>query len=95
MNTIPQDVTELYMIVKDAPLLKRLLQTKGISARSMAGSLGWKSHSYMNRILNGEATTVTPEVAMQIAYVLQVPVDLVFVPRVPGDAGQNARKGAA
>lgn len=85
---------ELYMIVKDAELLRRLLQTKGISARSLSTSIGWSSHSYANRILSGQVRTVTPEAAMKIAYILQVPVDLIFTPRVSGNAEHDVRKSA-
>lgn len=83
------------MIVKDADLLRRLLETKGITARQLARDMGWASHSYVNRILSGQVRTVKPDAAVKIAYLLQVPVDLVFVPRVPGNAGRNVRQGVA
>lgn len=84
-----QLVTELYMLVNDADLLRRLLKTKGFTARQLSRQMGWKSHSYLNRVLSGDVRTVTPDVAVKIAYLLQVPVDLIFVPRVSGDTRQN------
>lgn len=88
---------ELYMIVKDAELIRRLMNShrpKPITARQMARDLGWKSHSYVNRILSGDVRTVTPDAACKIAYLLGVPVDLVFDPRASASAGRN-EKGAA
>lgn len=82
-------VTELYMQVKDADLLRRLMATKGLTARQVSKAMGWKSHSYMNRVLAGEVRTMKPDAAVKIAYLLQIPVDLIFVPRVSGDTRQS------
>jgi transcriptional regulator with XRE-family HTH domain len=75
--------------------LRRLLRTKGFTARALSRQMGWKSHSYLNRILAGDVRTVTPDVAVKIAYLLQVPVDLIFVPRVSGDTRQSERRISA
>lgn len=88
-------VTELYMLVTDADLLRRLMRAKNMTARQMAKQMGWKSHSYMNRILSGDVHTVSPDVAVKIAYLLQIPVDLVFVPRVSGDSRQSEGRKSA
>lgn len=82
------------MIVRDADLLRRLLRTKGVTARSLARDMGWQSHSYVNRILAGQVRTVKPDAAVKIAYLLQVPVDLIFDPRVSGDHRQSVRQSA-
>ena len=94
MSTTPINPMELYMIVKDADLLRRLMEAKNMTARQLSRNMGWSSHSYMNRILSGAVHTVTPDAAVKIAYLLQVPVDLIFTPRASGNAGRNA-KGAA
>lgn len=91
MSSTPTTAMELYMIVKDAELLRRLMETKGFTARRMSRDLGWSSHSYMNRILTGKVRTVTPDAAMKIAFLLQVPVDVVFVPRVSGETRREVR----
>lgn len=85
---------ELYMIVKDPDLLRRLLDTKGISARQLTRDMGWSGHSYVNRILTGKVRTVQPDAAVKIAYLLQVPVDLIFVARVSGDPRRSVRQSA-
>jgi transcriptional regulator with XRE-family HTH domain len=86
---------ELFMFVKDADLLRRLLESKGLTARQVTRDMGWKSHSYLNRILTGQVRTVTPDAAVKLAYLLQVPVDLIFVPRVSGDTRHIARQKSA
>lgn len=88
---------ELYMVVKDAELIRRIMDShrpEKITARALAKNLGWKSHSYVNRILSGEVHTVQPEVAAKIAYLLGVPQDLLFEARASANASQN-EKGAA
>lgn len=83
------------MKVKDADLIRRLMETKGFSARQLSKSMGWKSHSYMNRILAGETRSVTTDAAVKIAYLLQVPVDLLFVPQVSSDQRQIVERKAS
>lgn len=95
MGTTNHPVTELYMLVKDAPLIRRLMESKGLTARQISRDMGWSSHSYFNRVLSGQVRTVTPDAAVKLAYLLQVPVDLIFVPRVSGDARQNVRRMAS
>lgn len=92
--TQPPDVTELYMIVKDAELIGRLMATKGISRRQLARSMGWTAHSYVNRILAGNVRSVSPDAAVKIAYLLGVPVDLIFVPRVSGETPKSVRRAS-
>lgn len=88
-------VTELYMQIKDAELLRRLMESKRMTARQLSRQMGWSSHSYMNRILGGSVRTVTPDAAVKIAYLLQVPVDLIFVARVSGETRQTGRLKSA
>lgn len=83
------------MLIKDAGLIRRLLESKGITARQLARDMGWASHSYMNRILSGQVRTVQPEVAVKIAYLLQVPVDLIFVARMSGEIRHSGKDSAA
>lgn len=83
------------MMVRDADLMRRLIDTKDMSARQLSKAMGWKSHSYLNRILSGETRTVTPDAAVKIAYLLQVPVDLLFTARVSSDSRQTAQRKAS
>jgi transcriptional regulator with XRE-family HTH domain len=83
------------MEVKDAEFLRRLVETKGLTARQLARQMGWASHSYLNRILRGEVRTMTPDAAVKLAYLLQVPVDLVFVHRVSSETRQTEGRKSA
>lgn len=77
---------------------KKLMKLKAIqdcSNRCLAGAAGWKSHSYVNRILAGEITTVTPERAARIAEHFGVGIDDLFVARVSSDAGKCGHRGRA
>jgi hypothetical protein len=57
---------------------------------------GWKSHTYLLRLLAGTANTVEPEPAVKIATFLGVDVADLFVPRVSVGGGQIAKqKGRA
>lgn len=83
---------EIWMEVKDHTLLAELMSEQQKSARHMARAAGWKSHTYMQRILKGVAKNVEPEPAARIAYELGVPFTLLFRTRVSGDSAQNVRE---
>jgi transcriptional regulator with XRE-family HTH domain len=80
------------MIVKDAGLVRSLMNAKGISGRQLARDMGWSAHSYVNRILDGTTQTVSRSTAVKIASLLGVPVDLIFAPSVSGETRRTVRK---
>lgn len=85
------------MILKDHKQLAKLMVIQGVSARQMAKVAGWKSHSYMNRLLAGEVKTLSTDPALRIAHYLGVGVDDLFLLRVSNDAGnalQQDRKAS-
>lgn len=86
---------EIYMQITDPKKIKKLMIIKGISARTLAEAIGYRSHAYVTRILRGEIKTVTPEKAARIAAYLEVGVDDLFVARMSSDAGQNAKRRVA
>lgn len=83
------------MKLKDRNLLAALLAAQGVSARQVAGAAGWKSHSYMNRLITGEATTVKTEAAGRIAKYLGVPVTSLFVPTASIPVAQTVQSRRA
>lgn len=87
-------VPEIYMQVIDPKRIKKLMLIQEVSARTLAERVGYKSHSYINRILNGDIKTVTPDRAARIAHFFEVGVDDLFVARASSDARQsdNRRK---
>lgn len=82
-------ILEFWMEVKDLTLLKELMETKNVSARRLATEAGWKSHTYLQRLLRGEETTLKAEPAARIAHYLEVPFSLLFVARSSGKTGQD------
>ncbi|MFC0626115.1 helix-turn-helix domain-containing protein [Kribbella deserti] len=79
----------------DRRKLARLLVIQEISQRQLASDIGWKSHSYLGRLLRGEVDTLEPEAALRIAERLKVGVDDLFVPRVSTHSAQPARRRSA
>lgn len=79
----------------DRKRLAKLMAIQGVSARGLAKAAGWKSHSYMNRLLSGEVSSLEPEPAVRIARHLGVGVDDLFMPRLSTDTGQTRQLGRA
>lgn len=83
------------MQVRDRKKFKRLLVRNDISARQLAGAVGYGSHTSINRLLAGDATTVKPEKARAIARYLRVEVDELFVPPVSSRTRRSAKSRVA
>lgn len=88
-------IGDIWMELKDRTLLAELMEQHKLSARALARRAGWKSHSYMNRLLAGEVKTLSTEPAARIAHELKVPFNLLFVTRVDDDSDQSGRKAAS
>lgn len=72
----------------DRDKLARRMKQMGVSQRELARAAGWKSHSYMRRLLTGEANTLNTDPALRIAHYLHLDVDDVFVTRVDSERAQ-------
>lgn len=84
------------MKLKDRALLAALMANQKVSARQLAGIAGWKSHSHMNRLLSGDATSIRAEAAARVAKYLGVAPSRLFVPSASSATQQTAqRRGAA
>lgn len=84
---------EVWMLLKDRKLLARLMAIQGWSARTLATESGFRSHTYVLRLINGQARSCTAERAVAIAANLQVPLDSLFVANVSGSAGRTGHSG--
>lgn len=91
----PTTLLEVYMLLKDRKQLAKLMVIQGVSARQLAKVAGWKSHSYMNRLLAGQARTLATDPALRIAHHLGVGVDDLFLVRVSDDAGHHVQRRAS
>lgn len=83
------------MELKDHTLLAELMEEQKKSARHMSRTAGWKSHTYMQRLLRGVEKNVKAEPAARIAHELGVPFTLLFRTRVSGDSAQTVRERKA
>ncbi|ESV62258.1 helix-turn-helix family protein [Mycobacteroides abscessus MAB_091912_2446] len=84
MSTTPQteQLGEVYMYVRDHKKIVRLMICQEVSQREVSAAAGWKSHSYLGRILRGEVRTLETDPALRIAHFLKVPVDDLFATKV-------------
>ena len=73
----------------------KLMLIQGVSQRWLAKEAGWSSHSYLGRILRGDANTLEPEAAVRIAHALGVGTDDLFVARSSSDSRHSGKKSAA
>ncbi|WOO98219.1 helix-turn-helix domain-containing protein [Micrococcus terreus] len=83
------------MELHDRKKLQRLMIVQGVSARQLARAAGWKSHSYMNRLIKGEVKTLEPEPALRIANYLQVGVEDLFLTRVSSNPARHEQHAVA
>lgn len=99
MHTITHQLPGIWMRLHNRKGLRKLMAIQGVSARSLAKAAGWKSHSYMNRLLkepkDGGVDTLDLEPAVRIARHLGVGVDDLFMPRLSTDAAQSVQRDIA
>lgn len=95
MATALNRIPEIWMQLIDRKRLARLMAIQGVSARQLAKAAGWKSHSYMNRLLRGEVNTLEVEPAVRIAKHLGVGTDDLFLTRLSSDVGRQSAQERA
>lgn len=99
MNISKTDrIKEVWMQVrdKDRRRLETLMAVNDISQRELSRMMGWKSHTYIGRIIRGEITSIDPETAAKIAAIFGVGMDDLFLARVSTEAAHiDQRKGTA
>lgn len=83
------------MRITDRKKLAKLMVIQDVTQRELAQAAGWRSHSYLGRLLRGDADTLEVEPAVRIAQYLGVGTDDLFVARVSSDTRQSAQRTAA
>lgn len=83
------------MQLTDRKKLARLMIVQEVTQRELAEAAGWRSHSYLGRLLRGKVDTLEVEPAVRIAKYLGVGTDDLFVTRVSSDSRQSAQRTAA
>lgn len=70
------------MLVKDGEVLGAMIKAKKFTRRGFADKLGWKSHTYLQRLIRGEVRSVTPDTAALISHFLDLDIDVLFDTKV-------------
>lgn len=83
------------MELADRKKLARLMVIQEVSQRDLALAAGWRSHSYLGRLLRGEVKTLDAKPALLIAKRLGCGVDDLFLVRVSSGSGRHAKGNAA
>lgn len=83
------------MELADRKKLARLMVIQEVSQRELALAAGWRSHSYLGRLLRGEVKTLDTKPAARIAKRLGVGVDDLFLVKVSSDSRRPDKKNAA
>lgn len=69
----------------DPKKLRKLMVIQDVSQRELALAAGWTTHSYLGRLLRGEAKTLNTDPALRIAHYLGVPSDDLFLTQMSID----------
>jgi transcriptional regulator with XRE-family HTH domain len=83
------------MVLTDRKKLAKIMAIQEVSQRDLAQAAGWRSHSYLGRLLRGEVSTLEPEAAVRIAHFLGVGTDDLFMARSSSESRQNGKRVAA
>lgn len=83
------------MVLTDRKKLAKLMLIQGVSQRELAEAAGWRSHSYLGRLLRGDVTTLEVEPAVRIAMYLGVGTDDLFMSRASTASTQSASQKQA
>ena len=81
--------------LKNRRTLAKLMLIQGASQMDVARAAGWNSHTSVGRLVRGEWTNVTDDVAQKISAHLDVSVTDLFVPAVSTPTGRNAQSDCA
>jgi transcriptional regulator with XRE-family HTH domain len=86
MSTTTKQLPEIWMEVIDPKKIAKLMVIQEVSGRKVAEAAGWRSHTYLQRLLKGTAKTLEPEHAVRIALFFGVGTDDLFVARSSSEA---------
>lgn len=88
----PAPIGDLWMELRDRKKLARLMIVQDVTQRELAQVAGWKTHSYLGRLIRGQAKTLNPEPALRIAHHLGVGVEDLFLTKVSSFEYKDAPK---
>lgn len=85
---------EVWMEI-DRVKFAKLALIQDASHREIAEAAGWGAHSYVGRLMRGEAKSVSPDAAVRIALFFGVPIDYLFTAKSSKKIGRVVQQGAA
>lgn len=91
----PIELPEIWMELKDRTFLASVMEEQGKSARYIARIAGYKSHTYVQRLLRGDAKNLEAMPAARIAHDLGLPFNVLFRTRVSGDRARIEQRKSA
>lgn len=94
-TTATLHLPEIWMELKDLDFLKELMDLRGVSARELSRAAGWKSHTYMQRIIRGEVKTLKTDPALRIAHRLGVLPHRLFDLKVSDESARSVPQKVA
>lgn len=80
-----ESISEVWMELIEPKRLAKLMVIQGISQRQLAEDIGWKSHTFVARLLKGDVKSLSPEPAIKIALRLGVGIDDLFLAKTSND----------
>lgn len=83
-----------WMRLQSGEILRAFMRQRGISERTLARYAGC-SRAFIGHLLHERKTTCTPQLAVNIAEALQVPIEALFMPRVTPNGVHAARRSGA
>lgn len=84
-----------WMRLQSGATLKALMAQKGISRRRLARYCGLAGSGMIDHLIAGRKTSCTVQLADRIAEALEVPLEILFVPRVPSAGTAVDKRRAA
>lgn len=94
-HTAHPPIEAIWMRLHNRQRLATLMLIQGVTQRDLAAAAGWKSHSYLGRLIRGDVTTLDVEPAVRIAHRLGVAVDDLFTPRTSSEPHHTVKGDAA
>lgn len=81
-----------WMRLTSGKILRGLMDTKRLSNADVALSAG-VGRTFISALVNERRTSCTPLVAQRIAERLEVPLEVLFVPRASAGSSNNIKTG--
>lgn len=75
----PLTIGGIWMELRSPSRLADRMREYNVSQRELAKVAGWKSHSYLSRLLSGSESTLNTEPALKIAFYLGMDVSDLFI----------------